>query len=80
MRDPKDFINVISLNYSDNNKNCEDDNDVVSMNALNLSVNEFDVHSDPSQNHNKFQCTECDYQCKYPDIFNEHMKADTGEN
>ena len=37
------FINVISLNYSDDNKNCEDDNDGVSMNTLNISVNVFDV-------------------------------------
>ena len=50
------------------------------MDALTLCMNEFDIHFDPSQNNNKFQCTECDYQCKYPDIFNEHMKTHTGEN
>ena len=60
-------------------KYCEDDNDV-SMNALTFCMNEFDIHFDPSQNNNKFQCTECDFQYKYSDIFNEHMKTHTGEN
>ena len=55
------------------------DNDDVSLDDMNIGVNNFDVHINPSQTNNLLACTSCDYQCKYPNILEEHMRIHTGE-
>ena len=43
-------------------------------------ANKIDVHIEPSQNNNIFECTKCAYKCKYDHIFKDHMLVHAGEN
>lgn len=75
-RESKDFINVIDITHQD------DDNDmdaVVSLNLVNISANDLDVHIEPSQTNTLLQCAQCDYQCKYQHILDAHMETHNGE-
>ena len=93
-RENKDFKNMIDIEdgyASDDDHNdddidehyddCDDgDNDSDLLTSIVPAiVYNADVHFDPSQNHNTFVCSECDYQCKYDHIFKEHMKNHIGE-
>ena len=60
-----------------------DDDDAISIIDDNGDHNEkspADIHIEPSQNKNIFECTKCDYICKYENILNVHMQTHTGEN
>ena len=89
--EPKDFKNLIDIKQSDlvnptpNSEfdNSDDDRDYDDYDDTfprNTNANNIDIHIEPSQNENPFECTECDYKCKYSNIFNEHMQTHTGEN
>ena len=64
-------------NYGDDNDEDGDNND---HDGDDYDANKIDVHIEPSQNSNFFECTECDYKCKYEHIFKEHMLVHRGEN
>ena len=46
---------------------------------MNISVDNADIHIEPSQTNSIFECSECSYKCKYEHIFKEHMQTHTGE-
>ena len=55
------------INDTDDIDNNEDDNDI-------------DIHIEPSQTLTAFECTECEYICKYENILKVHMQTHKGEN
>lgn len=68
---PNDFINTIKTNLLDDDEidNIDFDSDVVDL----------DIHIDPSQNNNKFECPTCDYTCTYANVLIDHMESHTEE-
>ena len=94
-QESKDFINVIDINESDiigrenerkkinEESDDEDEGDDSKFDEdekeMNISVDNIDIHIDPSQTNSNFECSECSYKCKYEHIFKEHMQTHTGE-
>ena len=84
-----DFKNVINVNDGLASDESDDANsegvDEIEDTVINSSItmdtndNDIDVHLDPSQDSNKYECMKCDYQCTYENIFMEHMQSHIGE-
>ena len=83
-RQPRDFKSAINTNTGldnvesdDENSECKDENDneIISTNAMDIDTNDLDVLLEPSQYSNNFEYTKCDYQCTYEHVFFfvEHM-------
>ena len=62
------------IDYDTNNNNSN-----IEENEMNISSNDIDIHIDPSQTKNSFECSVCGYTCKYEHIFKEHIQTHTGE-
>ena len=79
----RDFKSAINTNTGldnvesdDENSECKDENDneIISTNAMDIDTNDLDVLLEPSQYSNNFEYTKCDYQCTYEHVFFvEHM-------
>ena len=91
--EPKDYKNMIYIiDGSDNNNDksimedcegrdddCDGDTSDISFITENDNATKLDIHIDPSQNSNTFECSKCDFTCTYENIFNVHIKTHTGE-
>ena len=78
-RRSEDFINVININDGQVIDECDDVNSQNVDEIEDIDDNDIDVHLDPSQNTNNYECMKCDYQCTYEHIFIEHMQEHIGE-
>ena len=64
-RESNDFINVIDVTHQDDDNDLDGGIADVSLNSVNISESDLEVHMDPSQTDHFLQCGQCDYQCKY---------------
>ena len=60
--------------------NDDDKNDGEDKEELDLSINNLDIHIEPSQKSDQYECKECEYTCKYEHLFKEHLGVHKGEN
>ena len=49
------------------------------INGSGSELDDIDIHIDPSQNNNKYNCPECEYTCTYENILIDHMECHTSE-
>ena len=89
---PDEYKNVIDMEeliqemmrneeiYLDDESESEDKDSDVDEIQLNMSLDKLDIHLEPSQQSNIFECNECEYQCNYENIFKEHIETHKGEN
>ena len=70
-RKPNEYMNTIE-NICFNIDETDIDNSVI-------EDIDMDIHLDPSQNNNKFNCPKCEYTCTYENILIDHMECHTNE-
>ena len=58
----------------------DDKNENGDKDELDVSLNNLDIHIEPSQKSVQYECKECEYTCKYEHLFKEHLGVHKGEN
>ena len=66
-------------NGSPDDEHEDEKDDTDAEGPMNLSFNNLDLHIEASQDSKPFECKECDYKCKYENIFKEHIEMHKGE-
>ena len=66
-----DYLNTIHINLFDTDEDY--------LNDSVIEYEDLDIHIDPSQNSNKFDCPKCEYTCTYENILIDHMEFHTQE-